>query len=310
LIEGDKLIVNDFNTISELTTFVANKTSFAAESDSNDDLAMTLVIFAWVSTQKYFRDIVAHDIRQQIQLENMNQLDDENLPAPIIDDGREHYFEILDGDVWVTADSGEVYSGFFKELMSEMSKKEDFLMKKQQKEIDRLMSGSVDNRRMEEESRLTPFEIFQTRYIHLQVCSPDHPLFKKYHQEFKKVDYNKNYELWKEEYYKYYLNIDKSNEEEYLSMRINLVRNYLESVMFNLKYYFQGCPSWQWHYKFRISPLLSDIHYVLENNIVDMNTITFIEGSPYTPFQQYLYFTHLCSYLMNYTLLSVLSSLC
>jgi hypothetical protein len=49
------------------------------------------------------------------------------------------------------------------------------------------MSGSVDNRRMEEESRLTPFEIFQTRYIHLQVCSPDHPLFKKYHQEFKKV---------------------------------------------------------------------------------------------------------------------------
>ena len=175
---------------------------------------------------------------------------------------------------------------FFKELMSEMSKKEDFLMKKQQKEIDRLMSGSVDNRRMEDESRLTPFEIFQTRYIHLQVCSPDHPLFKKYHQEFKKVDYNKNYELWKEEYYKYYLNIDKSNEEEYLSMRINLVRNYLESVMFNLKYYFQGCPSWQWHYKFRVSPLLTDIHYVLENNIIDMNNIQFNEGSPYTPFQQ------------------------
>jgi len=120
LIEGDKLIVNDFNTISELTTFVANKTSFAAESDSNDDLAMTLVIFAWVSTQKYFKDIVAHDIRQQIQLENMNQLDDENLPAPIIEDGREHYFEVLDGDVWETADSGEVYSGFFKELMRTM----------------------------------------------------------------------------------------------------------------------------------------------------------------------------------------------
>jgi hypothetical protein len=120
LIEGDKLIVNDFNTISELTTFVANKTSFAAESDSNDDLAMTLVIFGWLSTQKYFKDIVSHDIRKQIQLENMNQLDDENLPAPIIEDGRGHSFEVIDGDVWETTSNGDVYSGFFKELMRSM----------------------------------------------------------------------------------------------------------------------------------------------------------------------------------------------
>ena len=183
-------------------------------------------------------------------------------------------------------DSPTLNIDFFKELICEMSKKEDFLMKKQQKEVERLMRGSTDNRRMEEESRLTPFEIFQTRYIHLQVCSPDHPLFQKYHEEFKKVDYNQDYEIWKEEYYKYYLNIDKSNETEYLNMRINLVRNYLESVMFNLKYYFQGCPSWQWHYKFRVSPLLTDIHYVLDNNLVIMNDIEFSEGTPYTPFQQ------------------------
>lgn len=120
LIEGNKLIVNDFNTISELTTFVANKTSFAAEADSNDDLAMTLVIFGWLSTQKYFKDIVSHDIRKQIQLENMNQLDDENLPAPIIEDGRGHTFEVIDGDVWETTKNGDVYSGFFKELMRSM----------------------------------------------------------------------------------------------------------------------------------------------------------------------------------------------
>jgi 5'-3' exonuclease len=183
-------------------------------------------------------------------------------------------------------DSPTLNIEFFKELICEMSKKEDFLMKKQQKEVERLMRGSTDNRRMEEESRLTPYEIFQTRYIHLQVCSPDHPLFHKYQEEFKKIDYNQDYEIWKEEYYKYYLNIDKSNETEYLNMRINLVRNYLESVMFNLKYYFQGCPSWQWHYKFRVSPLLTDIHYVLDNNLVMMNDIEFSEGTPYTPFQQ------------------------
>lgn len=117
LIEGNKLQICDFETVSELTTFVANKTSFAAESDAHDDLAMTLVIFAWVTTQKYFRDIVAHDIRKQIQLESLNQVDDESLPAPIIEDGFANEFDVIDGDVWEKADSGEVYAGFFRELM-------------------------------------------------------------------------------------------------------------------------------------------------------------------------------------------------
>ena len=117
LIEGNKLQICDFETVSELTTFVANKTSFAAESDAHDDLAMTLVIFAWVTTQKYFRDIVAHDIRKQIQLESLNQVDDESLPAPIIEDGFANEFDVIDGDVWEKADSGEVYAGFFREMM-------------------------------------------------------------------------------------------------------------------------------------------------------------------------------------------------
>jgi 5'-3' exoribonuclease 1 len=56
--------------------------------------------------------------------------------------------------------------------------------------------------------------------------------------------------------------------------------------MFAMKYYFQGCPSWSWHYKYRISPLLSDVYYVLENKLNDMNNIKFELDSPYTPFQQ------------------------
>lgn len=121
LIEGDKLQVVDFDTISELTTFVANKTSFAAEGDANDDMAMTLVLFAWAATQKYFKEIVNHDIRKQIQLENMNQLDDETLPAPIIETGLEREnLEVIDGDVWEIADGGEVYAGFIKESLKNL----------------------------------------------------------------------------------------------------------------------------------------------------------------------------------------------
>lgn len=117
LIEGNKLQINDFNTISELTTFVANKTSFAAEAEANDDLAMTLVIFGWVATQKYFKDIVSHDIRKQLQLESMNQIDEITPPAPIMEDGRSNSFEVIDGDVWENANGNGVYADFFRDML-------------------------------------------------------------------------------------------------------------------------------------------------------------------------------------------------
>ena len=116
LIEGDKLIIQDFDTYSELTTFEQNKNSFKAAEGANDDLVMSLVIFAWAATQQYFKEIVNHDIRKQIQLENMNQMDDEVLPAPIIEDGLENDFEMVGGDMWEVANGGETYAGFFKDF--------------------------------------------------------------------------------------------------------------------------------------------------------------------------------------------------
>ena len=117
IIEGDKYLISDFDTYSELTTFVASKNSFAAESDANDDLVMCLVMFAWATTQKYFKEIVNHDLRKQVQLESMNQVDEITPPAPLIENGLEHKFEILDGDVWEKADSGETYAGFIRDTI-------------------------------------------------------------------------------------------------------------------------------------------------------------------------------------------------
>jgi hypothetical protein len=120
LIEGDKLTINDFDTYSELTTFEQQKNSFAAALGANDDLVMSLVIFGWVSTQQYFKEIVNHDIRKQIQLETMNQVDDDMLPAPIIEDGLEHEFEMMGGDLWEVADGNETYSKFIRDLQNRL----------------------------------------------------------------------------------------------------------------------------------------------------------------------------------------------
>ena len=117
LIEGDKLLINDFDTISELTTFVAKKNSFMAEDGSNDDMVMTLVIFSWVTTQKYFKEIVNHDIRKQLQLEEMNQVDEESLPAPIIENGMTTNLELMDGDLWDATPGGDTYGSFMRDMM-------------------------------------------------------------------------------------------------------------------------------------------------------------------------------------------------
>lgn len=116
LIESDKLLLQDFDTISELTSFISDGITWKAEEGKNDDITMTLVMFAWLTTQKYFKDVVDHDLRKQLQLEKLNQMDDETVPGPIIDNGLDVPFLVEDGDVWVTGD-GDVYADYFSQIM-------------------------------------------------------------------------------------------------------------------------------------------------------------------------------------------------
>jgi hypothetical protein len=102
LIENNKLIINDFDTISQLTTFVSSLNSFKAEEGANDDIVMTLVMFAWMTTQQYFKEIVNHDLRKQMQLEMLNQSDEEIPSFGIFDDGNNKNYTVEGGDVWMT----------------------------------------------------------------------------------------------------------------------------------------------------------------------------------------------------------------
>jgi hypothetical protein len=87
LIESDKLIIQDFEVIKELFAFISKKNSFEAEVGYNDDLVMTLVIFGWLSTQPYFKDMSSLDIRKDVYQETINKLEEEMTPFGFIDDG-------------------------------------------------------------------------------------------------------------------------------------------------------------------------------------------------------------------------------
>ena len=102
LIEDDKLLTNDYNIISEMTTFIQKNNSFMAEEGCNDDLMMCLVIFAWLVAQPYFKEMTNDDIRKRIYEEQEDQIEADMAPFGFISTGFEDNssFTDPDGDTW------------------------------------------------------------------------------------------------------------------------------------------------------------------------------------------------------------------
>ena len=108
LIEENKLIIQDFDIINELSTFVARKGSYEATEGSHDDLAMCLVMFAWLSGQPYFKELTETDIRQKLYKEKMQAIEDELTPFGFVTGGQNEPDQetfTQDGDRWVVVDS-------------------------------------------------------------------------------------------------------------------------------------------------------------------------------------------------------------
>jgi hypothetical protein len=106
LIEDDKLMIYDYDVISELTTFIQKNRSFEAEEGCNDDLAMCLVIFAWLVAQDYFKEMTDNDIRKRIYEEQKNQIEQDMSPFGFLSDGLDDMESIIDqdtGDRWMIA---------------------------------------------------------------------------------------------------------------------------------------------------------------------------------------------------------------
>jgi hypothetical protein len=89
LIESDKIILNDYDIINELSTYAVDKNTYNAEEGHHDDLVMCLVLFAWMVSQNYFKDVSNTDIRRRIE----EDVEEDFTPFGIIDDGRNDEFE-------------------------------------------------------------------------------------------------------------------------------------------------------------------------------------------------------------------------
>jgi len=93
LIEQKQLILYDLNTIKELSTFSRKGISYEAESGCNDDLAMGLVLFAWLSDQKFFRELTDIYTLENLRDYTEEQMLEQLIPFGIVSDGHEYHEE-------------------------------------------------------------------------------------------------------------------------------------------------------------------------------------------------------------------------
>jgi hypothetical protein len=108
MIEEDKLIFNDYEIMSELTTFIQKHNSFEAEEGCNDDLAMCLVIYAWLVCQDYFKELTDQDVRKRLYEEQRNQIEQDMAPFGFVSDGLdETSFVDSEGDRWFADEYGD-----------------------------------------------------------------------------------------------------------------------------------------------------------------------------------------------------------
>lgn len=103
LVEETKFLIWDADCINELSTFVERGGSFSADEGYHDDLAMCMVLFAWLTTNTFFKDLTNVDIREGLYNAEMRSIQTDLTPFGFVEDGLEPEAEVIDGDYWMWA---------------------------------------------------------------------------------------------------------------------------------------------------------------------------------------------------------------
>jgi hypothetical protein len=107
LLEENKLLVFDAETISEFSTFIEKQGSWQADEGYFDDLVMSLVLFAWMTSNPYFKDMTNVDIREKMYKDQMDQIEDDLTPFGTINSGFQEDYFVSNGDLWTITQDDE-----------------------------------------------------------------------------------------------------------------------------------------------------------------------------------------------------------
>ncbi|OBA25987.1 hypothetical protein HANVADRAFT_7559 [Hanseniaspora valbyensis NRRL Y-1626] len=85
------------------------------------------------------------------------------------------------------------------------------------------------------------------------------------------------FDNWKAKYYKTKLDFDSIKNPEKV---IDIAENYAEGLQWVLFYYYRGCPSWNWYYRYHYAPRIFDLAKGFQEKF------EFEVGEPVKPFEQ------------------------
>ena len=100
LVEEKKLLITDADTISEISTFIQVRDSYEADDGYHDDLVMPLVLFSWLTTNPYFKELNNVNLREAMYQERIKQIEEDVVPFGFVLTGTEEEYDVDSGDVW------------------------------------------------------------------------------------------------------------------------------------------------------------------------------------------------------------------
>jgi len=103
MVEEKKLLINDADTISEISTFIQRRNTYMADDGYHDDLVMPLILFSWLTTNSYFKELTNVNLRKELYENRIKMIEEEVVPFGFINTGDEEDDQkIIDGtgQVW------------------------------------------------------------------------------------------------------------------------------------------------------------------------------------------------------------------
>jgi len=103
MVEEKKLLIHDADTISEISTFIQRKNTYMADDGYHDDLVMPLVLFSWLTTNSYFKELTNVNLRKELYENRIKMIEEEVAPFGFINTGED------DDDHRLIDDTGQVW---------------------------------------------------------------------------------------------------------------------------------------------------------------------------------------------------------
>lgn len=104
LMEEKKLLVFDADIISEISTFVEKGNTYQADEGYNDDCVMCMVLFGWLSTMPFFKELVDVNTREGLYKQEMQSITQNLTPFVMRKSNEEPEAWVAGGDYWLMDD--------------------------------------------------------------------------------------------------------------------------------------------------------------------------------------------------------------